>query len=113
MKDFKTDRLNFDVVLYRGCTLKELLQIGFLSFFVCFICSVLFTLSFFGSFTWSFVPTLIISPFVGKGILARLQMLKRDKPYAYYEHVLQLKFAKYGFSCPYLRRSGLWAIERR
>lgn len=111
--DFLVNRLNFDPVVYKGCTEKEImLVIGAVALPLC----ILF--GFFGYFMWGnvFFGILIggvlslFCTFIALRIVGRL---KRDKEPGFLQQALIYKLEKKGLlKTPIIRRSGSWMIGR-
>lgn len=111
--DFKSDRINFEVTLYKGCTLHELMALAGFSFGICIISA-----TFLFSFLWqapligiafgipvSFVVMLIIATSLGK--------IKQNKPQGYYQQQIRLCLEDQGLlKTPFVRRSGKWSVRR-
>jgi conjugative transfer region protein (TIGR03750 family) len=111
--DVLAHRLNFDAVVFCGCTMKEMQAIGLISLSSCIL--VLGTL----------MKALIDLFLVGVGlafpaavglswVVAHLfQRVKQGKPKGYWKQRLLLAFDDMGIMPPlYVRRSGYWSVGR-
>ena len=111
--DFLVNRLNFDPVVYKGCTEKEImLVIAVITLPLC----ILF--GFLGYLLWSnvFFGILIggvISLFFTFIALRIVGRLKRDKEPGFLQQALVFKLEQKGLlKTPIIRRSGSWMIGR-
>lgn len=112
-EDFLPNRLNFDAIVFAGCTMQELQIIT--------ISNLVINIILFGSIT-----KLLFGMFlVGMGIafpttvgttwcIAKiLQRLKQGKPKGYVKQSILLWCENKGFlQTPFIRRSGKWTVGR-
>lgn len=113
VSDVLATRLNFDAVVFCGCTMKEMQAIGSISLMVC-----MFMLG-------SLMEVLIHLFLVGVGLafpaavglswfVAQIfQRVKQGKPKGYWKQRLLLALED-GYLMPslYIRRSGYWSVGR-
>lgn len=112
-KDFKSDRINFEATLYKGCTLNELLILVIISF------GSLITL-FLVIFSMLFDQALLGVAFAIPCAFGLMLMLanilggfKQNKPQGYYQMKIALWLEDIGIKkTPYVRRSGVWSLRR-
>lgn len=113
MEDFKSDRINFEPTLYKGCTLHELMFLAFMCFGGCSVIFITLFLIFFGKILLglalaipaSFLAIMIIATFLGN--------FKLNKPQGYYQQRIALWLEDLGIrKTEYVRRSGKWSVRR-
>jgi conjugative transfer region protein (TIGR03750 family) len=111
--DLLATRLNFDAVVFCGCTMKEMQAIGSISLIVC-----IFIL---GSLMKALVDLFLIGvglafpTAVGLSwVVAHLfQRIKQGKPKGYWKQKCLLTLEDWHFMPPlYVRRSGYWSVGR-
>ena len=111
--DLLPNRLNFDAVVFCGCTMKEIQTIAIISLTLCILVLGFLTKLLFNMFL---VGMGLAFP-VGVGItwlVAHLfQQLKQGKPKGYIKQRFILWCEDNKFIAPiYLRRSGKWSVGR-
>ena len=112
-KDIKSDRLNDEVALFMGCTLKETLGVILVAMSIGIVIGVPVSLIIFGSFTIGLALSLIFGAITVFPLIIRLSKLKRGKPGGYYQQYLRMKLVKIGLiKSPYILRSGKWSTMR-
>lgn len=113
IEDFKSDRINFEVTLYKGCTLHELMWLAAICFTVCITVGGIVFLCVFQRFLIG-VAVAIPFGFISMLALARvLGNVKQNKPQGYYQQRIWLWLEDQGLaSSPYVRRSGQWSVRR-
>jgi len=112
-QDFKSDRLNDEVSLFLGCTLKETMMAVLVSLSISGLISIPLMMFLFGKFTIGLAVALVLAAPILLALLARLSVLKRGKPAGYYQQFLKIKLSKTGLiKNPYVMRSGSWSTER-
>ncbi|MCK4609176.1 MAG: DUF3487 family protein [Gammaproteobacteria bacterium] len=111
--DLLVNRLNFDPVIFKGCSERELyFTIIGVSLPICAIFGL------FGYLAWSniFYGILIgavLSLAVVFFALGIVEKIKRDKEPGYVQQLITFKLEQKGFiKTPIIRRSGIWMIGR-
>jgi conjugative transfer region protein (TIGR03750 family) len=111
--DMLVNRLNFDPVVYKGCTEKEILLVVLITALpLCLLFGI------FGYLLWQNIFFgILIGGILGiGGVFAALnlvQRLKRDKEPGYLQQALFYKLEqKHLLKTPVIRRSGVWMIGR-
>ncbi len=107
------NRLNFDPVVYKGCTEKEILLVVVVTALpLCLLFGI------FGYMLWhNIFFGILIGGMLGIagvfGALNLVQKLKRDKEPGYLQQVLMYKLEQKGLlKTPIIRRNGAWMIGR-
>lgn len=111
--DFLPNRLNFDAVIFCGCTFKEIQVIA--------ICSLIFCMVILGLFAKLLIGMLIVG--VGLAFPACVgvtwiiaiifQKAKQGKPKGYVKQKFYLWLEDRGFARTlYTRRTGKWSVRR-
>jgi conjugative transfer region protein (TIGR03750 family) len=112
--DLLAHRLNFDAIVFFGCTLKELQIIASLSLVVCII--LLGTLMRCLLHLFMLGVGLAFPAALGLTALIALtfQKFKHGKPKGYIKQRFLLALEHYGlYKTPFIRRSGAWSLGRR
>lgn len=111
--DMLVNRLNFDPVVYKGCTEKEILLVVLITAFpLCLLFGI------FGYLLWHniFFGILIGGVLGIGGVIAALnlvQRLKRDKEPGFLQQFLICKLEQWHIlKTPIIRRNGPWMIGR-
>lgn len=111
--DLLMNRLNFDAIVFSGCTMKELQHIVLAS--LAFAIAIMGSLSslLFGMFMIGVglaFPTTVVLTWV----LAKvLQRIKQGRPKGYIKQRVLLWLEDAGLKAsPYVRRSGRWSVGR-
>jgi len=111
--DFLVNRLNFDPVVFMGCSEKEIyLVIGSIGVPLCLVCSVL------GALLWHNIPFGLLGGFILSIVfvwiaIKAIQRIKRDKEPGYIQQVLLCKLEQRKlYKSPLVCRSGSWLIGR-
>ena len=104
-QDFKSDRLNDEVSLFLGCTLKETMMAVLVSLSISGLISIPLMMFLFGEFTVGLAVALVLAAPILLALLAPLSVLKRGKPAGYYQQFLKIKLSKTGLiKNPYVMR---------
>ncbi len=112
--DFLPNRLNFDVVVFSGCTMKEMQ--------ILVLVTLMFSIGVLGGLTKCLISMFLIgvglsfpATFGLTWFTARLfQKLKQGKPKGYVKQAFLLWCENQGLlKTPYIRRSGVWSIGRK
>lgn len=114
MPDLLATRLNFDAILFMGCTAKELEGIAFLSLVICLLGLGVITQLLFGMFLIGI--GLAFPSSVGLSCLFAkcLQRAKWGKPEGYVKQRLLLKAQTLGLQQTiFTNRRGAWSLGRR
>ena len=111
--DFKSDRLNFETTLYKGCTLHELMFLAFISFSFAIAFFVLSFLFLWGKGLIGLAFAIPVGFFVMLLLAGILGNFKQNKPQGYYQQRIVLWLEDKGFmQSAYVRRSGRWSVRR-
>jgi conjugative transfer region protein (TIGR03750 family) len=111
--DFLVNRLNFDPVVYKGCTEKEIMLVVFvIALPLCFLLGVMGYVMwrniFFGILIGGVLSLLVV--FIALRVIERL---KRDKEPGFLQQALMFKLEQKGIlKTPIIRRTGSWTIGR-
>lgn len=113
MPDLLPNRLNFDAIVFCGCTMKEMQVIVFISLSFCILTLGFLTKCLFNMFL---VGTGLAFP-AGVGlswvIALFIQRIKQGKPKGYMKQRFLLWCEDMGILSPvYIRRSGKWSVGR-
>jgi len=112
--DLLPNRLNFDAVVFCGCTMKEMQVIAMVSLSVCITVLGFLTLFLFNMFLVGVGLAFPIGVGVSWVIAHVFQQAKQGKPKGYVKQRLILWAEDNHFmSDIYLRRSGKWSVGRR
>lgn len=112
--DLLPNRLNFDAIIFLGCTMKELQVIALTSLIGCFLLLGTLTYWLLGmvliGIGLSF-PTCVAVTWL---IAQAFQKAKQGKPKGYMKQRFLIRCENAGlYKTPYTRRSGRWSIGRR
>lgn len=112
-EDFKSDRINFEPTLYKGCTLHELMALAALSFGINITLFLAICLSLWGNALLGLAVAIPLG-FFGMLIAANfLGQIKQNKPQGYYLQKMTLWLEDHGlFKTPYVRQTGTWSVRR-
>ena len=113
VNDIKSDRINDEVAILMGCTIKEII----------ILCSIILCLSIFISFplflvfSYSFTIhlafSIVFSAIMFLPITLTFSKLKRGKPTGYYQQYLKIQCSKIGLMRnPYIMSSRKWSTVR-
>src|SRR5688572_25920247 len=113
LPDLLPNRLNFDAVVFCGCTLHEMRLIALCSLALCIIMLSLLTHCLFGMLLigvgLAFPAALGMSAVVAMAF----QKAKQGRPKGYVKQCVLLWCEDHGlFKTPFIRRSGRWSIGR-
>jgi len=111
--DLLPTRLNFDAIVFMGCTRKELIWLSLSSIISCALILGVLTKLMFGMLLvgvgLSFPVAVGVTCF---GALT-LQRLKQGKPKGYLKQSLLIRLERNGIQkSPFVTRSGKWSTER-
>lgn len=112
-EDYKSERINFEVSLFKGCTLHEMMLAAFIGFSTSIVCSSILFLLLFDSLLLGIAFGIPI----GFGIMLiaanSIGTMKQNKPQRYYQHVVMMWLEDKSLcKTPFVRRSGKWSIRR-
>ncbi len=111
--DILASRLNFDVIVFRGNTRKEMLFIGLASVLITMVVLGVLAQCFLGMFLIGVGLSFPTAIPVGWGAATVMQKWKDGKPKGYVKQQFQLWMDKKGIkSAPYIRYSGKWSVKR-
>lgn len=114
MPDLLPNRLNFDTIIFSGCTMKELQLIATLSLISCMVFLGLFTKCLFDMLLIGVGLAFPIAIAVAWFIALMLQKAKQGKPKGYLKQSFLIYCEAMGiYQAPYIRRSGRWSVGRR
>ena len=111
--DFLLNRLNYDPVVFMGCSQKEIITV-----IGCISVPLLSVGSVFGYIAWDNVPFGILPGFILPAVLSLVALnvirhTKRDKAPGYLEQMVTDKIEKAGLrKTQIIRRSGAWSGGR-
>lgn len=112
-KDFKSDRINFEATLYKGCTLHELMFLALISFSSVTIFFVVGFLLLFGKALIGLAVAIPAGFFILLLLANILGGYKQNKPPGYYQQRISLWLEDTGLmKTAYVRRSGQWSVRR-
>ncbi len=109
---FLPTRLNREATVFGGMTVSEFGISAVIGFVVGLIIGLLLWIL---TGYWLLIPALamlccIITVLVGKSVIAAL---KRGKPEAYLNRLIEYKFDELLMSHKFIRREGVWSMKRR
>jgi conjugative transfer region protein (TIGR03750 family) len=111
--DLLPNRLNFDAVVFAGCTMKEMQVIAIATLVSCIVLLGFLTQCLFGMFLIGVGLAFPIGVGVAWVIAHAFQRAKQGKPKGFIKQRLILWVEDKGFIAPiYLRRSGKWSVGR-
>ena len=111
--DVLATRLNFDAVVFCGCTMKEMQAIGCISLAMCILTLGLLMKALINLFLVGVGLAFPAALGVSWVITHLFQRAKQGKPKGYWKQRLLLAFDDMGFMPPlYVRRSGYWSVGR-
>lgn len=112
--DVLPNRLNFDAIVFCGCTMKEMQAIAIFSLVTCIFLLGSLTKALFNMFL---IGTGLAFPAaVGMSwtLALLLQRLKQGKPQGYLKQLILLKLEDLGLMPNiYIRHSGKWSVGRK
>lgn len=112
-REFLPNRLNFDAVVFCGCTMKEMQVIAIVSFVVCGLVLGILTKLLFGMLLIGVGLGFPASVGVAWFMAILFQKAKQGKPKGYVKQRFYLWLDEKGLvKCPYIRRSGKWSVGR-
>ena len=111
--DFLVNRLNFDPVVYKGCTEKEIMLVIFIiAVPLCFLFGVI-GYSFWNNIFFGILTGGILSLFAVFIALRIVERWKRDKEPGFLQQAAMYKLEQKGIlKTPIIRRTGSWTIGR-
>ncbi len=111
--DFLPNRLNFDAIIFSGCTFKEIQVIAIVSLLFCMFVLGCLTELLFGMILIGVGLAFPVSGGLSWMIALILQKAKQGKPKGYLKQKIYLFFEDRGLlKTPYVRYSGKWSIGR-
>lgn len=111
--DILASRLNFDVIVFRGNTRKELIVIAIVSLLVTAFILGLIAQLILGMMMVGIGLSFPCAIAVGWGIATLMQKLKEGKPKGYLKQKTLLWLDKHGLKkSVFIRHSGKWVIKR-
>ena len=111
--DILASRLNFDVVLYRGHTRKEMMLLGLISLSMTVLLLGIITKLLLGMFLIGLGLSFPVSISVGWLLAVVFQKLKEGKPRGYVKQQFLLWLHRQGIrKSPFVNYSGLWNLKR-
>jgi conjugative transfer region protein (TIGR03750 family) len=112
--DMKSNRLNDEVCLLAGCTLKEILAVATITLIISLIIMMMPIYVCFRNYTIGLAASLVVYLPLFSVLIIKLSKLKRGKPEGYYQQYIILKLIKIGIlKNQFLLRSGVWSTERK
>ena len=112
-EDFKSDRINFEATLFKGCTLHELMFLAAISFGFTIVFFVLVFSLLFGKALIGLAFAILAGFFVMMLLANKLGDIKQNKPQGYYQQRIALWLEDKGLmKSIYVRRSGPWSVRR-
>jgi conjugative transfer region protein (TIGR03750 family) len=114
MPDLLPNRLNFDTIIFSGCTMKELQLIASASLIGCMVLLGFLTKCLFGMLLIGVGLAFPTAIGVAWFIALMLQKAKQGKPKGYLKQSFLIHCETMGiYQAPYIRRSGHWSLGRR
>jgi conjugative transfer region protein (TIGR03750 family) len=111
--DLLPHRLNFDAIVFCGCTMKEMQTIATICLTICILFLGLFTKWLLNMFLLGVGLSFPVAVGLTWCIAQVLQKYKQGKPKGYVKQKLMLWFEDLGlWQTPYVRRSGAWSIGK-
>ncbi|HEX4044064.1 MAG TPA: DUF3487 family protein [Gammaproteobacteria bacterium] len=112
--DLLAHRLNFDAVVFCGCTMKEMQTIVLISLGISIMILGLFTKILMNMFLVGVGLAFPLAVLESWGLALFFQKLKQGKPKGHVKQCFLLWCEDHGLIRPiYLRRSGKWSIGRK
>lgn len=113
MPDILPNRLNFDAIVFCGCTMKEMQVIAIFSLVTCIFLFGSFTKALFDMFLIGTGLAFPAAVGMSWGIALVFQRTKQGKPKGYLKQRILLCLEDYGLMpAIYIRRSGKWSVGR-
>lgn len=113
MPDLLPNRLNFDAVVFAGCTMKEMQAIGIFSLITCILILGSLAKLLINMFLIGVGLAFPVAVGMSWGIAMIFQRAKQGKPKGYLKQRITLLLEDYYLISPiYLRRSGKWSVGR-
>ena len=111
------NHINHKMAIYKDCTLGEMLLVGLIAFIVLFTSLTLMAWLLIGYWYVGLLISVFSLVHVTRFLLGKLQKMKADKPYGYYQQLILKKLSQhYLFKklipLPYVQRIGKWSVRR-
>lgn len=107
------NHINHKMPIYKDCTLAEVMTIAIFSLVILVVFFSLLMKLIFGVIWPGYLIASTLFFFATKMLLSKLQKLKYNKPYAYYQHLFIKKLSeKRLLPCRYIIRHGKWSVRR-
>ncbi len=112
--DLLANRLNYDAVVFKGCTMNELLIISALCIGLTSILLAILIQIIFGNFIYGIALGFLIGGGLTYLICTLFEKIRRGQEKGYIQQLIALKLYKTGFliNKEMIRRSGSWMIGR-
>lgn len=114
MPDLLPNRLNFDTIIFSGCTMKELQIFAIVSLISCMLILGFLTKCFFNMVLIGVGLAFPTAIGVAWFMAVIFQKAKQGKPKGYVKQAFLIYCEATGiYKSPYTRRSGKWSLGRR
>ena len=111
--DLLAHRLNFDVIVFAGCTMKEMQAIALTSLTLCILVLGFFTKIMLNMFLVGVGLAFPIAVGMSWGVALVFQKIKQGKPKGYVKQQILIWCADHQLIPPiYIKRTGKWSIGR-
>jgi len=112
--DLLANRLNYDAVIFKGCTMNELLVVAGICIGISCILLAIIVQILFGNFIYGVACGFALGGGLTYLACGILEKFRRGQEKGYIQQLLILKLYKFGFPTnkEVIRRSGSWTIGR-